>query len=152
MAANHWRTVLKRLNPGQLYAEDIGPAGSKVDIEIRESGVMDVRGQDGVKKMPWIGTGKPGGKKLGCNVTNCKALETIAGSADWAHWRGWITLVVVRTKYTDSQTKERFETDAIRIAPQRPRRERSTGPESERTGLTPEEQAEILRKEAEAKP
>jgi hypothetical protein len=79
--ANHWRQVLKRKNANMLYAEDLGPQGTKLDVQIDESGTIEVTGADGKKRMPYIA--KRGAKKLGLNATNCKTLETITGSADW---------------------------------------------------------------------
>lgn len=119
--ANHWRQIHKRKDPNLLYAEDLGPAGTKRDANFNESGVLEVTGVDGKgkKRMPFIGV--KGRKRLGLNTTNCKTLETITGTADWERWRGWLTLVVIRIKYRDPKTGAQCETDAIRIAPQRPR-------------------------------
>jgi hypothetical protein len=115
----HWRKVHKRLNEHLLFAEDIGPVGTKVDVEIVDSGVEKVKGEDGAKDMPWIAfAGKK--KRLALNVGNSKALETLTDTPDVFSWRGPITLVVVRTKYFDQKTREMQETDAIRIAPRRP--------------------------------
>ena len=119
----HWRDLHKRKNDGLLFAEDIGPPGSTLDVEIKDSGVVQVSDGESVKPMPWIGTGKAGGKKLGLNVTNCKAMETLTGTADYRQWRGWITLVVVRVSYPDRKSKQKLETDAIRIGPRRPQRQ-----------------------------
>ena len=121
--AAHWRDLHKRKNDGLLFAEDIGPPGATLDVEIKESGVVNVSDGESVKPMPWIGTGKAGGKKLGLNVTNCKAMETLTGTADYRQWRGWITLVVVRVSYPDRKSKQKLETDAIRIGPRRPQRQ-----------------------------
>lgn len=171
---NHWRQVLKRKNANMLYAEDLGPQGTKINAEIDESGTVDVTGADGTKRMPYIA--KRGAKKLGLNATNCKTLETITGSADWKDWIGWFTLVVIRTSYRDMKTGQQLETDAIRIAPQRPRPNPNDKPrampalipeapsswrgvssdpldaEGEWRDLTDEERAEILRKEAAGEP
>lgn len=168
--ANHWRQILKRKNANMLYAEDLGPQGTKIDVQIDESGTVVVTGADGKKAMPYIA--KRGAKKLGLNATNCKTLETITGSADWKDWLGWFTFVVIRTSYRDMKSGQQLETDAIRIAPQRPRpnpndRPRQMPPlipdapaswvgmssdpldaENEWRDLTDEERAEILRKEA----
>jgi hypothetical protein len=122
----HWRHVHKRLNEHMLFAEDLGPVGTKVDAEVIESGVFAVKSEDGSKDMPWLafngGDGKPRKKKLGLNVTNCKVMETLTGTSDYQDWRGWVTLVVVKTKFYDTKLKAMAETDAIRIANARPQR------------------------------
>lgn len=117
----HWRHVHRRMNEHLLFAEDLGPVGTRVDVEVVDSGHFQVKGAGKRSKpMPWLAfRGKQ--KKLGLNVTNCKAMEAIAGSPVIEQWRGWITLVVVQTEYTDSETGERMKTHAIRIAPTRPR-------------------------------
>jgi hypothetical protein len=124
----HWRQLVRRKNKHMVFAEDIGPVGSKMDIEIIMSGGIKVKGQDGKEdEMPYLQPAKHvlGGKQLGLNVTNCQTMETITGTADYMLWRGWITLVVIRT---DKPTKTgRVETDAIRIAPRRPNRDPSAG-------------------------
>lgn len=119
--ARHWRQVHKRKDPRMLYAEDLGPAGTKRDANFNESGLIEVSGIDGKgkKQLPFIGIA--GRKRLGLNTTNCKTIETITGSPDWERWRGWFTLVVIRIKYRDPKSGAQVETDAIRIAPTRPR-------------------------------
>lgn len=151
---SHWRDIHKRKNTGLLYAEDLGPAGTAVDAWINETGTITVEGADGKKLMPYIA--KRGRKKLGLNATNCKTLETITGSADRVHWVGWFTLVVVRTSYQDMKTKARLTTDAIRIAPERPKHPPPAGEQlpTDRGAPAPpsisaEEQAEIDRIERE---
>lgn len=116
----HWRDVHRRKNGHMLYAEDIGPRGTIVDFEIAQSGIIEIKSADGASdSMPWVGT-RAGKKKLGLNRTNCKVLETITGTPDYRTWRGWITLLVIRTKYPDRASGKRLETDAIRIADTRP--------------------------------
>jgi hypothetical protein len=116
----HWREVNKRMNAHLLFAEDIGPVGTKVDVDVVGTTVEKVKGEDGDKEMILLAfAGKK--KKLGCNTGNCKAMETMNGSPDWQVWRGPITLVVVRTKYFDQKTRVMMETDAIRIHNERPR-------------------------------
>jgi hypothetical protein len=120
VAEIHWRKVHKRKNANMLFAEDLGPPGTKAHVEIVDSGVAEVASIDGKKEMPWISfRGKQ--KKLGLGITNCKTMESICGTPIVQRWRGWITLVVVRITYYDQQTKRNEQTDAIRIAPQRPR-------------------------------
>lgn len=119
-----WRTVHRRKNEHMLFAEDLGPPGTKVEVEIVDSGVLMVKGEDGDTRLPWLSfRGKT--KKLGLNRGNSKVLESIAGTDIIEQWRGWITLVVIRTTYTDKQTKTRLTTNAIRIAPSRPRSKES---------------------------
>lgn len=123
-AVTHWRKVHKRKNDHLLFAEDIGPVGSSVDVEIIDSGVITVEGADDKKPMPWLAfagkSGKPGQKRLALNVTNCKTMQSLAGTGAIEHWRGWVTLLVVETTYYDQATKKKETTDAIRIAPKRP--------------------------------
>lgn len=120
-----WRTVLRRSNDDMLFAEDLGGYGVKpIDVEIIDSGIKTVKSRKGPQKMPWLQfRGKKGpSKKLGLGRGMCKVMEAIAGTDIVERWRGWITLVVVKQDYTDEDTKERLITDAIRIAPKRPRR------------------------------
>lgn len=133
MSATHWRTVHKRKNEHLLFGEDLGPVGTTIDVEVIDSGVLTVSGADNKSKpMPWLAfagkDGRPKQKKLGLNVTNSKAMQSLCGTPIVEKWRGWITLVVVETTYTDSQTGTRQKTDAIRIAPQRPQGKRTERP------------------------
>ena len=152
---NHWRHVLRRANDHMLFAEDIGPKGSSVAVEIVESGVGAVKTRSGSEAMPWVGfKGKK--KKLGLNRTNCKTLETLCGTPDYMKWRGWVTLVVIRTRAPDRDSGEMIETDAIRIANQRPVADKAVREQRERTrgtapdgAPTPDEQAEIARRDRE---
>lgn len=132
----HWRHVHRRMNEHLLFAEDLGPVGTKVDLEVIDSGQIAVKGAGKrTKPMPWLAfagrDGKPKTKRLGLNVTNCKTMEAITGTPVIEQWRGWITLVVVATEYTDSETGERCKTHAIRIAPTRPRTGRAPASASE---------------------
>lgn len=118
-----WRDVLRRSNADMLFAEDLGGYGCKpVDVEIIDSGVAKVKSKKGPVEMPWIQfRGKNGpSKKLGLNRGMSKVMTTLAGTDQIEDWRGWVTLVVVKTTYTDEDTKERLETDAIRISTKRP--------------------------------
>lgn len=111
--ALHWRRVLKRTNDQLLFAEDLGPPGTKVDVDIVDTGIEKVKNEDGLTEMPVVSFA--GAKKrLALNRTNCKTLEKICDTPDIHSWRGMITLVVVRTKVGPD------EVDAIRIAPKRP--------------------------------
>lgn len=152
----HWRHVLRRANEHMLFAEDIGPKGSTVAVEIVESGVGSVKTRSGSEAMPWVGfKGKK--KRLGLNRTNCKTLETLCGTPDYMKWRGWVTLIVIRTRAPDRDSGEMIETDAIRIAPQRPvgdrtvreHRERARGAASDSGTPGSAEQADIARRERE---
>lgn len=117
----HWRNVIRRQNPEYLYAEDIGPPGSTVDVEIVDSGPGKVKNPGTSKDVVWLAfKGKQ--KKLGIGATGCKTMRKLSGSDDWTLWRGWVRLVVIHTKYFDQTTQQDEETDAIRIAPQRPER------------------------------
>lgn len=146
----HWRDVHKRKTPGMLYAEMVGPVGTKRVVRTADSGTItlaDPAGSGGeaqATEMPWVSF-EHSPLKLGLNRTNCKVLETITGSSQIERWKGvWITITVIRTKYPDKQTKQRLETDAIRIAPSPPsddevkdaiaRRSQQVPPQKQRTG------------------
>jgi hypothetical protein len=115
----HWRTAHKRLNAHLLFAEDIGPVGTKVDVEVIDAVLEDVKGEDGATKMPIL-TFAGAKKRLGLNVGNSKIMETLCGTPNVHEWRGWITLVVFRRKYYDQKTSQNQETDAILIFNKRP--------------------------------
>jgi len=117
----HWRTVIKRMDPAYLYAEDIGPAGTVVDVEVTSAGVGKVKNPGGAKELIWIGFAGYQ-KKLGLNATNAKTMEALCGSGHWGDWRGWITLVVIHKDAMRDPTAEGGTSpmDVIRIAPQRP--------------------------------
>ena len=115
----HWRAAHKRLNAHLLFAEDIGPVGTKVDIEVESAVIEKVKGEDGVRDMPIL-TFVGAKKRLGLNVGNSKIMETLCGTPNVHEWKGWITLVVFRRKYYDQKTAQNQETDAILIAPKRP--------------------------------
>jgi len=117
----HWRTVIKRMDPEFVYAEDIGRAGTKVDVEIVDSGKCTIKNPGGKKETLYIAF-RGENKKLGLNATNCKTLTNICGSSYWGDWRGWITLVVIHKRMRDPTTEELEDMDVIRIAPERPRK------------------------------
>lgn len=161
----HWRKVHRRKNPNLLFAEDLGPPGTKRHVEVVDSGVITVESVESKDQMPWIGF-KGKNKRLALNSTNCKTMQTLTGTPIIERWRGPITLVVIRTRYYDQHTKQTEETDAIRIAGQRPGGRIDTDPEPTGNpdaaqgdmqhsnaepldrGFTAEEQAEIARREA----
>lgn len=129
-----WREVLRRANSDMLFAEDLGGYGIKpIDVEIIDSGVAKVKSQDGPMEMPWLQfRGKNGpSKKLGLNRGMCKVMTTLAGTDVIEDWRGWVTLLVVKTTYTDKETKQRLETDAIRISTKRPQAKSSSKPSND---------------------
>lgn len=146
-----WRTVIKRMDPAYLYAEDLGGPGTKVDVEIVDSGKCSLKNPGGVKETIYLAF-KGARKKLGLNATMCKTLTNICGSDHWGDWRGMITLVVLHKRMRDPTTDDLEEMDVIRIAPSRPSG-KATGKQSETTKaaatITPEEQAEIERIERE---
>lgn len=114
-----WRTVIKRMDPDYLYAEDLGGAGTKLDVEIVDAGKCRMKNPGGSKETIYIAfRGKS--KKLGLNATMAKTLTSICGSDHWGDWRGWITLVVLHGKMRDPTTDQLEEMDFIRIAPDRP--------------------------------
>ncbi len=115
----HWRVAHKRLNAHLLFAEDIGPVGTKVDVEVTEAVLEDVKGEDGSSKMPIL-TFAGAKKRLGLNVGNSKIMETLCGTPNVHEWKGWITLVVFRRKYYDQKTSQNQETDAIMLFNKRP--------------------------------
>lgn len=147
----HWRTVIKRMDPDYLYAEDLGGPGTKADVEIVDSGKCTMSNPGGKKQTLYIAfRGKS--KKLGLNATNCKTLTNICGSDHWGDWRGWITLVVIHKRMRDPTTEEIEDMDVIRIAPERPRSKPASRGErhdpAPAVEMSAEERAEIARKEA----
>lgn len=116
----HWRTVIKRMDPEYLYAEDLGGPGTKADVEIVDSGRCIIKNPGGKKETLYIAF-KGKSKKLGLNATMAKTLTSICGSDHWGDWRGWITLVVIHKRLRDPTTDEVEDMDVIRIAPERPR-------------------------------
>jgi hypothetical protein len=114
-----WRTVHRRLNTDYLYSEDLGGRKS-IDLEIVDSGVAKLKERSGKsKEMPWLAF-RGAKKKLALGATMCKTMTTLTGTKIIEDWRGWITLVVIKTTYKDQDTGHTEETDAIRIAPKRP--------------------------------
>lgn len=160
----HWRNVVARANPEYLYAEDVGPSGSHVDVEVIGSGEGTVNNPDGgSKRLVWLAF-RGAKKKLGCGATLCKTMTAICGTPDYREWRGWIRLAVITGKFRDPSTGESGPMDVIRIASQRPaareklreRREQrgeATNPQPGTAaidaGISAEEQAEIGRIERE---
>ena len=110
---DHWRKIVKRTNKHMLFSEDIGPPGTKVDVEISEVTIEKVKNEDGISDMPSLSfTGAK--KRLGLNAGNCKQMNKLCGTNDPNQWSGWITLVVTNEKIGGEPT------DCIRIAPKRP--------------------------------
>ncbi len=145
----HWRTVIKRMDPNYLYAEDLGGPGTKVDVEVIDSGKCTISNPGGKKETLYIAF-KGARKKLGLNATMAKTLTNLCGSDHWGDWRGMITLVVIHKRMRDPTTEELEDMDVIRIAPERPR-VRAGGAPPPKSGatdpakMTPEEIAEIDR-------
>lgn len=109
----HWRKILTRTNKHMLFSEDLGPVGTKVDVEISEVTIEKVRNEDGISEMPSLSfTGAK--KRLGLNKGNAKTMAKLCGTDDPNQWGGWVTLVVVSEKIAGEPT------DCIRIAPKRP--------------------------------
>jgi hypothetical protein len=109
----HWRKILTRTNKHMLFSEDIGPVGTKVDVEISEVTIEKVRNEDGITEMPSLSfTGAK--KRLGLNKGGCKTMTKLCETDDPNQWSGWVTLVVVSEKIAGEPT------DCIRIAPKRP--------------------------------
>ncbi len=129
MSGPHWRTVIKRMDPDYLYAEDIGPRGTTLDVEITSTGVGRIKNPGGSKETIWLGFAGHR-KKLGINATIAKTLENISGSDHWGDWRGWVTLVVVHKDNMRDPTADGGTSpmDVIRIAPHRPHRVAVGGP------------------------
>jgi hypothetical protein len=126
----HWRTVIKRMDPAFLYAEDLGGPGTKLDVEIIDSGKCTMKNPGGSKESLYVAfRGKS--KKLGLNATMAKTLTSICGSDHWGDWRGWITLVVLHKRMRDPTTEEIEDMDVIRIAPERPRGKAAATPDTE---------------------
>ncbi len=148
----HWRTVIKRMDPDYLYAEDLGGPGTKADVEIVDSGKCTISNPGGKKQTLYIAF-KGKSKKLGLNATMAKTLTNLCGSDHWGDWRGWITLVVIHKRMRDPTTEELEDMDVIRIAPSRPSgKSQAPAPKSTAADpprLSPDEQAEIERIERE---
>lgn len=109
----HWRKILTRTNKHMLFSEDLGPVGTKVDVEISAVTIEKVRNEDGITEMPSLSFA--GAKKrLGLNKGNCKTMTKLCGTEDPNQWGGPITLVVVSEKIAGEPT------DCVRIAPKRP--------------------------------
>lgn len=109
----HWRKILTRTNKHMLFSEDIGPVGTKVDVEISEVTIEKVKNEDGISEMPslsFVGAKK----RFGLNKGNCKTMKKLCDTDDPNQWSGWVTLVVVSEKIAGEPT------DVIRIAPKRP--------------------------------
>lgn len=151
-----WRTVIKRMDPDYLYAEDLGGPGTTADVEITDSGKCVIKNPGGKKETLYLAfRGKR--KKLGLNATMAKTLTSLFGSDYWGDWRGWITLVVLRKRLRDPTTDDLEDMDVIRIAPDAPRRAPTTGGSRDAAAddpprpMTPEEQAKIEQLEREGK-
>ena len=123
-----WRDVIRRKNTHLLFSEDLGPAGTKVDVEIVNSGRIVVTGQGGDKsEKVWLEfRGKK--KKLAIGASIGKTLDSIFGTENHYAWRGWITLIVVRIKVPDKDTGARLEQSAIRVAAEQPKRKKAGPP------------------------
>lgn len=119
----HWRTINKRMNPAFMYAEDIGEAGTTLDVEIIGAGPGTVVNPGGKVELTTLVFSNHR-KKLGLNATNCKSMVALTGSSDFDQWRGWITLVVIhKEKGKDPTVPGGFAPmDVIVIAPERPAR------------------------------
>lgn len=159
----HWRNVVARANPDYLYAEDIGPSGSHIDVEVVDSGEGTVKNPDGTKRLVWIAF-RGAKKKLGCSATLCKSMTALCETPDYRKWRGWIRLAVITKNFRDPTTGESGPMDVIRIAQQRPAARADSRERREQRGETTNphpgtpkldtnaaEQAEIARLEAEGK-
>ncbi len=144
----HWRTVIKRMDPEYLYAEDLGGPGTKLDVEIVDSGRCTIKNPGGKKETLYIAF-KGKSKKLGLNAGHCKTLSAICGSDHWGDWRGWITLVVIHKRLRDPTTDDLEDMDVIRIAPERPRGKSSFAPAKHAPELSAEERAAVERAERE---
>lgn len=111
---NHWRKILTRTNKHMLFAEDIGPVGTKVDVEISEVTIEKVKNEDGLSEMPSLSF-FGAKKRFGLNKGNCRTMKKLCGDSDDPNtWGGWVTLVVVSEKIAGEPM------DVIRIAPKRP--------------------------------
>lgn len=111
---DHWRKVKGRTNKHMLFSEDLGPVGTKVDVEISEVTIEKVKNEDGISEMLTLSfTGAK--KRLGLSsVANLKQMKKLCETDDPNSWGGRITLVVVSEKIAGEPT------DVIRIAPKRP--------------------------------
>jgi hypothetical protein len=137
-----WRDVIRRKNTHLLFSEDLGPPGTKVDVEIVNSGKTIVTGQDGeTSEKVWLEfRGKK--KKLAIGATIAKVLDSMFGTDNHYAWRGWVTLVVLRIKVQDKATKSRLEQNAIRIAADPPRGKSSSSQQRDTKPAEPPAPAE----------
>lgn len=107
----HWRKFVHR---DFLYAEDLDGKDVIVTIEKIEGGT--VKGEGGKETKKPIATLKGVEKKLALNVTNCKTIESIAGSENVEDWAGVrVTLYPTMTEYGGRPTS------CIRIRPTAPK-------------------------------
>lgn len=121
-----WRDVIRRKNTHLLFSEDLGPPGTKVDVEIIGSGRTKVTGQDGKDTEKVVlefrgADGRPKKKKLAIGAEVSKVLDSIFGTDNHYAWRGWVTLYVTRIKVFDQKLRASLEQNAIRIMPEQPK-------------------------------
>ena len=115
----HWRALFTSnefLTAADLYNERTDTF-AEITVEIERVVSVTLKGEKGRED------GRPGiyfrgsrsGKPLGANATNCKAIESIAGTDDFKKWPGtWLTLFV-----TDVRVDGR-KRPCMRIKPEKP--------------------------------
>lgn len=115
----HWKTFLGK---DFISAEDI-PEGKDTTLTIKLAGRTDAVDVRESKKQGKAVTNEvlaisfeETDLYFSPNVTNCKAIQKVAGSGDVSRWRGVkITLYRDKTKIYNSQTRSMEEVDCIRV-------------------------------------
>jgi hypothetical protein len=116
------------MDPAFLYAEDVGPPGTTLDVEVIGAVKGKVKNPGGSKELVCLEL-RGHTKRLGLGATTAKIMTSLCGSGDFDHWRGWITLVIVNKLCRDPTVdgSDQVPTDVIRIAPQRPESRATAG-------------------------
>lgn len=115
----HWKT---KLGKDFISAEDI-PADKDTVLTIKLAGTTDAVDVRESKKQGKAVTNEVLAISFeetelffSPNVTNCKAIQSVAGSGDVSRWRGVkISLYRDKTKMYNAQTRSMEEVDCIRV-------------------------------------
>ena len=107
----HWR---KSFNPNYIGAYAFQPGEEKV-VTIKTTDNEEVTNQDGKKEQCLVAHFKEAEKPLILNVTNCKAIEKLAGTPDRLQWPGTGLILCVQKVKAFGELVE-----AVRIRPVKP--------------------------------